>query len=59
MNYVIEFEGKLYKSWWNLFYELEKDKKLPEGVNTDDDGSLEKFIITEVMKLDAKERPIK
>lgn len=59
MNCVVEFEGKLYKNWWSLFYELERDKKIPEGINTDDDYSLEKFIITEVMKLDAKERPIK
>ncbi len=59
MNCVIEFEGKLYKTWWSLFYELERDKKIPEEIDPDNEYALEKYIITEVMKLDAKERPIK
>ena len=58
MNTVIEFEGKLYKNWWSLFYELERDGKTPSEIDSECDYALEKYLIKEIMKLDAVERPI-
>jgi hypothetical protein len=55
---VIEYQGELYESWWDLFHVLEEEGKLPQEIS-DNAYSLEKYILLYVMKLDAKERPVK
>ena len=55
---VIEYQGELYESWWDLFHVLEEEDKLPQEIS-DNAYSLEKYILLYVMKLDAKERPVK
>ena len=60
MKKAIEWNGELYDSYYSLFYDLDKEGKTPcphwEG---DEDYPLEKYILTEVMKLDIKERKIR
>lgn len=55
---VIEYKGELYESWWDLFHLLEDEGKLPQEIS-DNAYSLEKYILLSVLKLDAKERPVK
>ena len=55
---VIDYQGELYESWWDLFHVLEEEGKLPQEIS-DSAYSLEKYILLYVMKLDAKERPVK
>lgn len=55
---VIEYQGELYESWWDLFHVLEEEGKLPQEIG-DNAYSLEKYILLSVLKLDAKERPVK
>ena len=60
MKKAIEWNGELYDSYYSLFYDLSKEGKTPcphwEG---DEDYPLEKFILTEVMKLEITERKIR
>jgi hypothetical protein len=56
---AIEYKGELYDSWWSLFYDLEQAGQLPKEIDTADEYPLEKYILQEIMKLDAKERPVK
>ena len=56
---AIEYKGELYDSWWSLFYDLEQAGEIPKEIDTSDDYPLEKYILQEIMKLDAKERPVK
>ena len=61
MKKIIEFEGKLYSNYWSLFYELEKESKTPcksMGGDDDEEYPLEKYILTEVMKLEITERKV-
>ena len=55
---VIEYQGELYEGWWDLFHVLEEEGKLPQEIS-DNAYALEKYILLYVMKLDAKERPVK
>lgn len=57
-EYVIEYQGELYEGWWDLFHELNEAGKLPKEIS-DNCYSLEKYILLYIMKLDAKERPVK
>lgn len=55
---VIRYEGKLYESYWSLFYDLDKAHKTPCHEMCEDPNEeypLEKFILKEVMKLDIQE----
>lgn len=56
---AIEYKGELYESWWSLFYDLEQAGAIPKEIDTADEYPLEKYLIQEIMKLDAKERPVK
>ena len=56
---AIEYKGELYESWWSLFYDLEQAGLIPKEIDTSDEYPLEKYLIQEIMKLDAKERPVK
>ena len=56
---AIEYKGELYDSWWSLFYDLEQAGETPKEIDASDEHPLEKYIIQEIMKLDAKERPVK
>lgn len=58
---VIKYDGKLYESYWSLFYDLDKAGKTPcHGMCEDleEDYPLEKYILKEVMKLDIQEEPV-
>ena len=62
MKKVIEFEGKLYDSYWSLFYDLDKEGKTPcksMGEDPDEEYTLEKYILTEIMKLEIQERKVR
>lgn len=56
MKTIIEFDGKFYDNYANLFYDLDKAGKTPcphwEG---DEEYPLEKYILTEIMKLKIQE----
>ena len=56
---VIEYDGVLYGTWWDLYYELKKAGKLPPEIDADSGWALEKYVILTVLGLDAKERPVK
>lgn len=59
---VIEYEGKLYESYYTLFNALAKAHKLPEGAEEDFDDpelyQMERFIITKVMGLEVAEKEV-
>lgn len=55
---VVEYKGELYEGWWDLFHELVNQEKLPPEI-CDNCYALEKYILLYIMKLDAKERPVK
>lgn len=57
-EYVIEYQGELYEGWWDLFHALVDQEKLPKEI-CDNCYALEKYILLYIMKLDAKERPVK
>ena len=56
---AIEYKGELYESWWSLFYDLERAGETPKEIDTEDEYPLEKYILQEIMTVDAKERPVK
>ena len=41
---VIEYQGELYESWWDLFHVLEEEGKLPQEIS-DNAYALEKYIL--------------
>ena len=57
-EYVVEYQGELYEGWWDLFHALEEDGKLPKEIS-EHCYALEKYILLYIMKLEAKERPVK
>lgn len=62
MKKVIRYEGKLYESYWSLFYDLDKEGKTPCHEMCEDpeeEYPLEKFILTKVMKLDIQEEQVR
>ena len=52
---AIEYKGELYDSWWSLFYDLEQAGETPKEIDTADEHPLEKYIIQEIVKREAKE----
>lgn len=57
-EFVVEYQGELYEGWWDLFHALVDQEKLPPEI-CDNCYALEKYILLYIMKLDAKERPVK
>lgn len=59
MKKVIELNGELYDNYYSLFYDLAKEGKTPcECCDEDEEFPLEKYILTEIMKLEITERKI-
>ena len=56
---VVEYDGVLYGTWWDLYYALKEAGKLPPEIDANSGWALEKYVILTVLGLDAKERPVK
>ena len=60
MKKVIEWNGEIYDSYASLFHDLAREGKTPCPYWDDNEyNPLEKYILTEVMKLEIKERPVR
>lgn len=58
---VIKYNGELYESYWSLFYDLNQAGKTPCHEMCEDpeeEFPLEKYILTEIMKLDIQEEQV-